>query len=393
MNRRDYLRLVGLSALALGPFRSIRAGQRPARKVVVVGAGILGAGIAYELAKRGVEVTVLEQAAPASGATGDSFAYLNASTKASAIRPYFDLNWLGILGWHAWEREPGQALPLQWSGSVYWRDQPEAVAALRETLNTVRVRGYRSRQLDAGEIRRLLPGVSQVDDASLGALYEEEGAVDPVGAVKALLARAADNGAKLLTPVTVLGLIQKQGRIVGVRTSQGELQADTVVVAAGLGSQALAESVNVKLPLAPSTGILLHTAPQPRLLDRIVFAPGSTIRQNVDGRILSSSGHEGSSLAGTPPEEIGQHILANAARYLPQLRNAAIDRVSIGQRVIPQDTLPIVGFAPRLGQLYFSVTHSGITLAPAIARFATEEILEGVALEPLASFRPARFDS
>ena len=393
MDRRSWLRLMGASALAFGPLRAVRAAQRPARRVVVIGAGILGAGIGYELAKRGAEVTILEKRAPASGATGDSFAYLNASTKASAPRPYFDLNWRGIAGWHAWQREPGAALPLSWSGSVYWRDEREASAQLLATLETVRARGYRSERLDAARIRSLLPGVANVDDAAVGALYEEEGAVDPVGAVEALLARARAHGAELVHPVVVTGLLQSRGRVVGVRTGRGEVHADTVVVAAGLGSRALAESVDVRLPLTSSQGILLHTAPQPRLLERIVFAPGSTFRQTLDGRIVSSGGHEGTGAAGADPDEIGRRILAGAARYLPGIGDAAIDRVSVGERVIPADTLPVVGFAPRVGQLYLGVTHSGITLAPAIARFAAEEILQGVSLEPLDSFRPQRFET
>ncbi len=76
----------------------------------MIGAGIVGAAIAYELAKRGVAVTLLEKSKAAAGATGDSFAYLNASTKTGS-RPYFQLNWLGMAGWRIWQREPGAALP------------------------------------------------------------------------------------------------------------------------------------------------------------------------------------------------------------------------------------------------------------------------------------------
>lgn len=393
MDRRALLKLFGTSALAFGPVRSLRAWQRPASRVVVIGAGIIGAGIGYELAKRGADVTILEKRAPASGATGDSFAYLNASTKASAIRPYFDLNWQGIAGWHAWQGEPGAEFPVSWGGSIYWRDQPEPTEALLATLATVSARGYRSERLDAARIRGLLPGVTNVADVSVGALYEEEGAVDPVGVVEALLSRARQHGASVVYPAEVVGLRQLGGRIVGVRTSQGELQADTVVIAAGAGSQSLLASVDVRLPLQSSHGVLLHTAPQPQLLDRVVFAPGSTFRQNLDGRIISSAGHEGTGLDDESADEVGRRIRANAARYLPAIRDAEIDRVTVGQRVIPGDTLPVVGFAPRVGQLYVSVTHSGVTLAPAIATLAAQEILEGLSFDQFASFRPDRFQT
>ena len=86
MDRRLVLQLLAASAsaLAFSPARSVLAAGAAAtqpRKVVVIGAGILGAAIGYELSKRGAEVTILDRAGPAAATTGDSFAYLNASTK------------------------------------------------------------------------------------------------------------------------------------------------------------------------------------------------------------------------------------------------------------------------------------------------------------------------
>src|SRR5580698_2698888 len=121
MNRRQILKSLTVAS-SIAAFSRLRAAS-PTR-VVVIGAGILGASIAYHLAKRGAQVTVLEKTAPASGATGDSFAYLNASTKPS--RPYYDLNLLGIAGWRRLQLEFGGALPLQWGGAVYWRNDAQA---------------------------------------------------------------------------------------------------------------------------------------------------------------------------------------------------------------------------------------------------------------------------
>lgn len=388
MNRRRLLRLLGVSALAVAHGRYVLAARR-SQKVVVIGAGILGAAIGYELTKRGAEVTILEGKAPASGTTGDSFAYLNASTK-SASRPYFDLNWLGMAGWRRWQQELGGALPLQWGGAVYWRDDKDEAAKLEATLRIVQGWGYGGERIDAGELRRLVPN-ARPGEVIAGAFYDEEGAVDPVGAVGALLDRARRLGAAVRYPVEVTGFVVANGRVRGVRTKDGDIDADAVVVAAGLGSQALAQSLGVKLPLTASQGILIHTAPQPRLLDAVVFAPGSTMRQTLDGRIVSSSGHEGSAGNAADTAAQGRRILASAARYLPQIADARIDRVSVGQRVLPGDTFPVIGFAPNVEQLYLAVTHSGMTLAPAIGRHAAQEILDGIAIEALARFRPQRF--
>ncbi len=387
LDRRRVLGLLGTSLLAAGWGRHVLA-ARPSRKVVVVGAGILGAAIGYELARRGAEVTILEKAKPAAGTTGDSFAYLNASTKSSS-KPYFDLNAFGLAGWRRWQHEAGAELPLQWGGAAYWRDDEEASAKLQSTLRIVQGWGYGGERIDADDLRRLAPKVVPGKLVS-GAFYDEEGAVDPVGAVDALLDRAKRLGAVVRHPVDVTGFLVDGGRVRGVRTRDGDVGADAVVLAAGLGSQALAQSLDVALPLTASQGVLVHTAPQPRLLDVVVFSPRSTIRQTRDGRIVSSSGHEGSASAGTP-EEQGRRILGAAARVLPQVADARIERVSFGQRVLPSDTFPVLGFAPKVAQLYVAVTHSGMTLAPAIGRFAAQEILDGIAIEALAPFRPGRF--
>lgn len=391
MDRRQVLQSLAASAFALGTARSALAAAVPgrSRKVIVIGAGILGAAIGYELAKRGAEVTILDRTGPAAGATGNSFAYLNASTK-SASRPYFALNWLGMAGWRTWQQEPGATLPLKWGGAVYWRCDAAGDATLARSLDTVRGWGYAGQAVDAEHIRQLLPTVTAAGNPT-GAFFPEEGSVDPAEAVAALLARAKQLGARTVFPAEVTGLIVSDGQIRGVRTREGELTADAVVLAAGLGSQALAQGLGVALPLTSSPGILIHTKPQPRLLDRLAFAPHSTFRQTLDGQIIASaSGHEGGGGNGDPAA-IGRAILASASEYLPQIRGAAIDRVTVGQRVLPGDGFPVVGFTPKIDGLYVAVTHSGVTLAPVIGRWAATEILDGARVDLLEGFRPARF--
>ncbi|MBB4839983.1 glycine/D-amino acid oxidase-like deaminating enzyme [Sphingomonas kyeonggiensis] len=383
-----------LGLLAAAPLLPAAVCARPAapgtRTAIVIGAGIVGAAIAYELAKRGVAVTILEKSRPAAGATGDSFAYLNASTKTGS-RPYFQLNWLGMAGWRIWQQEAGPALPLQWGGATYWRDSEAEAARLGASLRIAQSWGYAGRSVDAGALKTLLPGLD-IGPVSAAAFFPEEGAVDPVGAVAALLERARKLGAKLRAPVEVRSLLVRDGKVAGVQTADGVIEADTVVLAAGLGSEALAGQAGIGLPLTASPGVLLHTRPQRPVLDRVVFAPRSTFKQMPDGRFVASiSGHEGGAPEGAGGEAFGQAIQHAAATYLPGIANAGIERVSVGQRVVPADSFPVVGFAPKLGGLYVAVTHSGVTLAPALGRLAAQEIVDGITAEPLDAFRPDRF--
>ncbi len=389
IDRRATLGLLAAAPLLPGAVRA-RPVAPGTRTAIVIGAGIVGAAIAYELAKRGVAVTILEKFKPAAGATGDSFAYLNASTKTGS-RPYFQLNWLGMAGWRIWQQEAGPALPLQWGGATYWRDSEAEAAKLGASLRIAQSWGYAGRSVDAGVLKTLLPGLA-IGPVSAGAFFPEEGEVDPIGAVAALLERAGKLGAKLRAPVEVKALFVRDGKVAGVRTSDGVIEADTVVLAAGLGSEALAGQAGVRLPLTSSPGVLLHTRPQKQVLDRVVFAPRSTFKQMPDGRFVASiSGHEGGAPEGAGVEAFGNAIQRAASTYLPGIGSAGIERVSVGQRVVPADSFPVVGFAPKLGGLYVAVTHSGVTLAPALGRLAAQEIVDGVVAEPLAAFRPDRF--
>ncbi|MCP5470858.1 MAG: FAD-binding oxidoreductase [Steroidobacteraceae bacterium] len=386
MDRRQVLGLLGATALAAAGPRVVRAAGGTGH-VVVIGAGIVGATIAYQLARRGVRVTILEKTAPASGTTRDSFAYLNASTKRSP--PYYALNLLGLAGWRRLQLEIGVELPLRWGGAVYWRDDPSAAAELLANLRQCQQWGYAGHQLDEAALRKLLPGVTPGLVAG-AALYDEEGSVDPVGAVNVLLARARALGARVEFPAVVEGFDVSGDEVRAVRTAGGRIEADQIVIAAGLGSQSLLQQLGVSLPLTTSVGVLAHTEPQAPLLDSVLFGSAATIKQDPGGRIVSSSGRV-SAEAVSGSDNRGARILQQAARHVPALAQAQLERVSIGKRVVPADGFPAVGFAGRFRNLYAAVTHSGVTLAPVLAQYVTQELLDGVPVEALAPYRLARF--
>jgi hypothetical protein len=115
MYRRGFLQMMA-ATVAVAPARPLWAAT-PAC-IVVIGAGIMGASIAYHLAKRGAQVTILEKEAPASGTTRNSFAWMNSSGKSP--RSYYELNLAGMLGWRRLELEIGSDLPIQWGGGISW---------------------------------------------------------------------------------------------------------------------------------------------------------------------------------------------------------------------------------------------------------------------------------
>jgi glycine/D-amino acid oxidase-like deaminating enzyme len=204
-----------------------------------------------------------------------------------------------------------------------------------------------------------------------------------------LLTRARKYGAEVLCPCKVTGLVCEGGLLRRIETTQGEIEAGTLVLACGVDSPRLAEMAGVRIPLKDSPGVLVHIAPQPRVVHRVVLAPGTHFKQEWDGRIIA--GGQIVAGVGTASTEAradeAELVLRQVERFLPMLRDAAIERVTLGYRVMPQDEFPKIGFAGGCSNLYVAAMHSGVTLAPLIGELAASEILDGTRIGSLEGYR------
>ena len=364
-----------------------------ADRIVVVGAGIVGASIAYHLVKRGASVVIVEAVRPGGEATEKSFGWINA-TFSKRPRAYFDLNQLGVAGWRRLQMELVGELKVQWGGSVAWSGADRTAEELRDNVRKHQEWGYATHMIDEDEFRRLLPNVTP-GDFGAACHCEFEGAIDPMDALKALLRQVRELGGEVRYPFEVDGLKLEGGRVTAIRAGESSLDASIVVLASGVATERLAEMAEVGIPMKESQGVLVHTRPQPKLIDRVVLAPGVHCKQKLDGRVLvggqivAGVGTSHSELA--EPGENGQRILREAASVLPGIRGVAVERVTVGYRVMPADEYPVVGFTDRCPNLYVAAMHSGVTLAPLIGQLAALEILDGARVNLLDPYRPSRF--
>ncbi|MEL7185708.1 MAG: FAD-dependent oxidoreductase, partial [Pseudomonadota bacterium] len=153
MNRRLFLQLVAVAAAA--GCGQPRPGTKP-RRVVVAGAGIIGASIAYQLAKAGAMVTVIDKQGPASHATGGTFAWMNA-TWAKTPRAYHSLNQDSVTDWALLQQELD--LPVRWGGSLEWFDNEARQQKLAQQIAEQAEWGERARMVAADELATLEPNV------------------------------------------------------------------------------------------------------------------------------------------------------------------------------------------------------------------------------------------
>jgi glycine/D-amino acid oxidase-like deaminating enzyme len=349
--------------------------------VIVVGAGIIGVSIAWHLAQGGARVTIVEAGIPGGIATRHSWAWLNASW--GNPEPYFRLRIRAMAEWKRLAMDI-PAIRLHWLGGLIYdlaEEELEAYAAQHAAW------GYGIRRVDAADIGHIEPALQQPPAFALH--VAEEGALEPLATAQALLAAAVRLGTALRHD-HVRGLDVAAGKVVGIVTADGRLSADQVVIAAGTETTTLAATAGISVPTSAPPGLLVATKPMSKLLNGLVMAPDMHVRQLEDGSLLA-----GADFGGSDP---GEDALATAQAVFAGLQamfqggdKLVFDRYQIGHRPMPADGFPIVGTVPARDGLYLAVTHSGITLAPAIGLFAAAEIL-GRQRDPLLGpYGPERF--
>ena len=349
---------------------------------IVIGAGIVGASIAYHLAKRGADVTVIDRVGVAAGATGKSFAWINAHHFKSEA--YHRIRYQSLAEYHRLERELDGELGLAWCGALSFDAVGEA---FDRKVAGFRALGYPAEVISNNRFQDLEPDYGHPPGRALR--LSLDAAIDPVRATKALVEGAVRHGAQALFGSDVAALRVDQGRFVRVETAFGTIEAARVVVAAGVGAAPILKSVDAHLPMANKPGVMLRSKPIDKVLNHVVWGDRIHMKQQDDGRLIIgeifSEGRDS-----FDPRVIAQQMLADAKRHLPDA-DIAIERTTIGLRPIPKDSMPVVGAIGDIEGLYVAVMHSGVTLAPIMGRMAAEALLDGVRFDALEPYRLSRF--
>lgn len=352
--------------------------QEETKRIIVVGAGIVGACLAYHLARRGAQVTVVEADGIASGVTGRSFAWIN--TSFNGADPIASLRGAAIDAYRHLETQL-PALTVRWTGALsYGQDagQPLSAGANRPCAGRV----SRSR------IGELEPHLRNPPSHAFYA--PEQGALDAVEATHALIAGARAHGATILTHTPVLGLVVQGAQVTGIDTAIGAIDADMVVLAAGTGIAKLTERFNVPVPILASPAILIRYGSRPGLVRTIVSGPAMEVRQSADGTLLAAEDYLGDGVE-NQPAALALRTAAAIRNELDGVGALAPAWAGVGMRPIPADGIPIVGHHPTAAGLYLCAMHPGVTLAAIVGSLASAEILDGQAAPALGPCRPARF--
>jgi glycine/D-amino acid oxidase-like deaminating enzyme len=371
-------------------------------RIVVVGAGVVGACAALRLAQAGAQVTVLEAGAgPATGTSATSFAWVGASNVG--LRDYLELHIDGLRAYRQLELELDSRRWWTRSGCLTWSSDPAAAEGLRAHLDELGERGYATTWLTPVAVARdLEPDVRFGPAVEEVAFLPDEGHVDVVPMVRDVLDAARRAGAIVRTGAGVEGIATAGDRVQGVTLQDGEMvPADQVVICAGRWSGELVAGAGGHLPLlaaeepgAPALGLLVITAPLTADVRRVLIADDLMVRPDGGGRILLHSDPHDAQLAaapGTDPAPIADAVLHELGRHLDGAASARVEAYRIGHRVLTPDHLPAVGWIGDVEGLYVAATHSGVSLAPVLGELIAAEVAAQRPAAALDRFRPTRF--
>ena len=388
-------------------------------KIAVIGAGIMGAAIAWRLARRGARVHLIDKGQPGHGASSHSFAWINAGAKEPV--GYHNLNRRSLEMWARFAAAIGDdgdpaSVGLRWGGKVSWESDPAAAEGLVSRVRQLQSWGYPTRLIDAEELKRLEPSLD-VGRVAAAEYSPNEGQVEPQMVVDACLRRLREMDCEIHLDTEVTGFDRADGsRVRSIAATTGdippylayphrrvrpvEIEVDAVVIAAGADTTALAALAGINVPQAESPGVVIRTNPLPPLLHNVpvVYAPPLDdgrreihLRQCADGRLMIGEGDQ-ESLAEDDSQAHADDLLARASRHLPGLNGAHAVPVPVGWRPMPLDGYPVMGFASEAPNVYVALTHSGVTLAPALSQLAVQEICDGAPADAvLGPYRPQRF--
>jgi glycine oxidase len=348
--------------------------------IVVIGAGLIGLSVAYELAKRGEEVRVVESfdsaASPSWAGAGRLAPFTD--SEGGDEQENFLATALGLYQVFVKElhKRTGIDPYLRIDGIIEVAHDEAAVVRLRDRAAALVARGIHAHWLEPDEVRRIEPSLGP---ATLGAsLIEDEGQIDTRYLGRALRAACVDVGVRLEEQAGPVELEADERRVFGVRAGANFLAGDMVVNAAGAWAGELrGVPPHARIPIVPIKGQLLTLTMPRRLVTRVVSVPGAYLIPRTDGTLVIGETVEEAGFDVRPDEGATQRLRDAAVRAMPALAELAIGETWAGLRSRSPNGRPFIG-ATALEGYFVAAGHyrNAILLAPATA-LAIANLIEG----------------
>ncbi len=362
--------------------------------VVIIGAGVMGNAIAYNLAKEGLKPVVIEKSevgGEASGANGGGVRQSARNLKEmplamESIRMYGSLH-----------EELGVDVEYIREGNLRLCTSEEELDIMRQSVENQKSAGLELELLDRKQVLAVNPHVGQ---SIVGASFcPTDGHVNPLLVTYGFFKKAKNLGARFFTHEEVNGITLQKGRVTGVHTNKQVFETDLVVNAAGTAGRKVANMVGLDLPMKPVFSEAMISEPYPPLFKQMVGQAKGLFygRQTAHGSFFWG-GFVGTETfihqEGKPLFHfIGPAISRMVLDYFPILKNLHAIRMWSGLIAQMSDGIPVLGLAEEVPGFVFATGFCGhgFGLAPVIGRLISELIMDCEVSLPINDFCYARF--
>lgn len=361
--------------------------------VIVIGGGVIGLSLAYELAGQGAGVQILDQGPLGREASWAGAGMLPPGNLAYSLSPEQRLRSLSSSLWASLSEnlksDTGIDNGYQQSGGLELR--LEGTPNQLESEQTAwQNEGVFPAETSIADLRELEPAINPKTIA--GYRLPELAQVRNPRHLKALIAGCAQRGVEFSPGTPVWGFDRHEEKIVGVKTPAGTFRSGTFCLCAGAWSAGLAESIHFSVPIRPVRGQIVLLKAQPLPFHHVLMSGPRYLVPRPDGRVLVGSTEEDAGFEKRNTAGGVADLIRFASELVPALAEAELERCWSGLRPGSPDGLPFLGCVPDAQNLYIAAGHfrSGLQMSPGTGRLMREIILgeeTSVPLEGLESDR------
>lgn len=371
-------------------------------RVVVIGGGVIGASIAYHLAKIGwTDVVLLERRQLTAGTTWHAAGLVTSAGMATETMLWMARYTRDLCV--SLEAETGQATGFRPIGHIHLATRPGRLESLRREAAFARMFDVPNEEISAAEFGRMWPA-ARTDDVLAAFYVPDEGRVNPADLTQAYAKGARMRGARIVEGVTVTGVTQDRGRVTGVVTDRGPIRAEVVVNAAGMWGREVGAMAGVSVPLqaAEHYYLITDTVPWAHPDLPIVEEPDRYGYYREEGGGIMVGLFEpiagpwsldrvppDLAFASLPPDwdRVGPYLDAAMDRF-PSLRDAGVRTMFCGPESFTPDVMPQMGEAPELRGFFVAagMNSLGILLSGGVGSVTAALIADGVAPVDMSGF-------
>jgi glycine/D-amino acid oxidase-like deaminating enzyme len=373
------------------------AGLPRSADIVIIGAGAIGASIAYQLGRRGVrDVVVLERDTVGAGSTSKAAGGIRVQF---ATRVEIEFSLRGLAFFKRFEDEMGVPCDFHQEGYLFVVTDEPTLARFRANVELQRSMGADVRVIAPDDARALVPALN-MDDALAAVWGPMDGHASPNDVVQAYAAQARARGVRIVEETPVTGIVVERGRVAGVLTPAGTIATRLVVNAAGPWASLVGRMAGLDLPVDPRRRHIFVTDafdgirhPMPLVTDT---GSGFYCRSE-QGAILMSPGDIGdvTEYEARVDWSVLELAVEKAMRRVPVLEHAQVRHAWAGLRPLTPDGRAILDWAPGVEGLYLAVGFCGhgFQHSPGVGETVSEVLLDGRSTLDIHDLRLGRFAS